>query len=120
MSKDDHPEPDPRRPAVPTSESAGRLMANDNHLEPEPHGLSQQLQAAWTRVQQSADTFQRVAAGLPERLPRIPSRPNITMPAVPSLTWRDLMLFGCTGASIVLALITAAIVVSDMLARGTP
>ena len=69
---------------------------------------------------ESADTFQACRGWFAGTAPRLPSRPNITMPAVPSLTWRDLMLFGCTGASIVLALITAAIVVSDMLARGTP
>jgi hypothetical protein len=150
-------------------------MTSDNHPEPEQrglsrsdqHSLSQQLQAAWTRVQESADTFQRVAAGLPERIPRpdrrqvqvawehaiesvgtirrsaadklqewlprsrlrrvtrrrlrnrLPSRPAVVRPAMPDLTWRDWFLFGCTGATILMALITAAIVVTDMLTRGT-
>jgi hypothetical protein len=39
---------------------------------------------------------------------------------MPDLTWRDWFLFGCTGASIVLALVTFGIVLSDILARGTP
>jgi hypothetical protein len=38
---------------------------------------------------------------------------------MPDLAWRDWFLFGCTGVSILLALITAAIVIADMLARGT-
>jgi hypothetical protein len=158
MGKDDHPEPEQRGPAIPASE-----MTNDNHPEPEQRGLSQQLQAAWTRVQESADTFQRVAAGLPEQLPRgrlqtawaraiegvgtircsmadelqewmprrrlrrvtrrrvrrqILSRPAVAMPSMTDLGWRDWMLFGCTGVSIVLALITMAMVVTDMLTRG--
>jgi hypothetical protein len=157
MSKDEHPEPDPRRPAVSTPE-----MTNDNHPEPEQRSLSQQLQTAWARVQESADTFQRVAAGLPERLPRPdrfsrrlqvvwahaiegagtirrsvadelqewlprrrlrkwpPRRSAVAMPSMPDLAWRDWVLFGFTGASILVALITAAIVIADMLTRGTP
>jgi hypothetical protein len=143
MTSDDHPEPEQRG-----------LSQSDQH------SLSQQLQAAWTRVQESADTFQRVTAGLPERIPRpdrrrlqvawahaiesagtirrgvvdklqewlplrrvtrrrlrLPSRPAVAR--MPDLTWRDWVLFGLMGATILLALITAAIIVMDMLARGT-
>ena len=93
-------------------------MTTDNHPEPEQRSLSQQLQAAWTRVQESADTFRRAVGELPERLPPLPSLPVVAMPSMPTLAWRDWVLFGRTGASILIALITAAIVVSDMLARG--
>jgi hypothetical protein len=89
-------------------------MTNDDHPESDRRSLSQQLQAAWTRVPESADLFQRVAASLPDRLP---SRPVIPMPAIPDLSSRDWVLFGCTGLSVLLALITIAIVVADMLAR---
>ena len=91
-------------------------MTSDDHPEPEQRGLQaepEQLQAAWARVQESAEHFRQVAVGLPERLPAV------AMPSMPDLTWREWFLFGCTGASILMALITAAIVITDMLTRGT-
>jgi hypothetical protein len=84
-------------------------MTSDDHPEPEQRGL----QAAWARVEESAEHFRQVAVGLPERLPAV------AMPSMPDLTWREWFLFGCTGASILMALITAAIVITDMLTRGT-
>jgi hypothetical protein len=42
------------------------------------------------------------------------------MPSMPALAWRDWFLFGCTGASLLVALVTFIIVLSDMLGRGTP
>jgi hypothetical protein len=81
-------------------------MTSDDHPEPEQRGL----QAAWARVEESAEHFRQVAVGLPERLPAV---------AMPSMHWREWFLFGCTGASILMALITAAIVITDMLTRGT-
>jgi hypothetical protein len=109
MGKDDHPEPE--RPAVPAPE-----MTTDNHLEPEQRSLCQQLHAAGTRVQESADTFRRAVGDLPERLPSLPA---VAMPSMPALAWRDWVLFGFTGASILVALVTFIIVLSDMLGRGT-
>jgi hypothetical protein len=102
-------------------------MASDDHPEPEQHGMQAEpeqrgdqpepeqrgVQAAWTRVQESAEHFRQVAVGWPERLPAV------AMPSMPALTWREWFLFGCTGGSILVALITAAIVLSDMSARGT-
>jgi hypothetical protein len=152
MASDEHPEPDPRRPVVRTPEITGQT----NDPEPDRRSLSQEMQAAWTRVQESADAFQRVTTGLPERLPfrqlqvawahaiegvntkwqqwslrrglrrvtrrRLRSwrRPVAAMPSMAGLSWRDRLLFGLTGASILLALITIAVVVSDMVGRATP
>jgi hypothetical protein len=73
--------------------------------EPEQRGS----QAA-DPVQESAE--HRQVAVVPERSPAATA-------SMPDLTWREWFLFGGTGASILIALITAAIVVSDMLARGT-
>jgi hypothetical protein len=103
-------------------------MTSDGHPESDQRGLSEGLQAAWARVLESADTFRRVTVGLPERLPRRSAMGellkkrfrSVAMPSMAGLAWRDWMLFGCTGASILVALITIAIVVSDMLGRGTP
>jgi hypothetical protein len=103
-------------------------MMSDDHPESDQRGLSEQLQAAWARVLESADTFRRVTVGLPERLPRrapmgeLLKKPfrSVAMPSMAGLAWRDQILFGLTGASILVALVTFAIVVSDMLARGTP
>jgi hypothetical protein len=110
MTSDDHPEPK-QRGDHPETEQLGDHPETEqrDHPEPEQRGS----QAAWSRVQENAEHFRQAAVGLPERLPAV------AMPSMPNLTWRDWMLFGGTGASILVALITAAIVVSDMLARGT-
>lgn len=42
------------------------------------------------------------------------------MSSMPDLAWRDWFLFAGTGLSILIALVTFAIVMSDILARGTP
>ncbi len=104
MTSDDHPEPEQR----------GMQAEPEQHDHSKPEPEQRGLQAAWARVQESAEHFRQVAVGLPERLPAV------AMPSMPDLTWREWFLFGCTGASILMALITAAIVLSDMLGRGTP
>jgi hypothetical protein len=86
-------------------------MTSDDHPKPEQRGL----QTVWVRVQESADALRRTLGDLPERLPNLPA---VAMPSIAGLTWRDWFLFGCTGASILAALVTFAIVVSDMLGRG--
>ncbi len=100
MTSDDHPEPEQRGLQAEPEQR--------DHPEPEQRGL----QAAWGRVKESAEHFRQAAVGLPERLPAV------AMPSIPDLTWREWFLFGCSGASILIALITAAIVLSDMLGRG--
>ena len=117
---------------------------SDDHSESDQRGLSERLQTPWARVLEDvilrrasppdpgergssqADTFRRVTASLPERLLRrareLPNKRfrSVAMPSMADLAWRDRILFGCTGASILVALITFAIVLSDMLGRGTP
>jgi hypothetical protein len=94
------------------------------------------LQTVWARAIEGVGTIRRSTADeLQEWMPRrrlrrvtgrrlrrrLPSRPAVAaMPSMPDLGWRDWMLFGCTGGSIVLALISMAIVVTDMLTRGAP
>jgi hypothetical protein len=121
-------------------------MMNDDHSASDQRGLSERLQTAWARVlddvlvrrahppgpgerdSSRADTFRRDTASLPERLARrspmgeLPKKlfRSVAMPSMAGLAWRDQILFGFTGASILVALITIAIVLSHMLARGTP
>jgi hypothetical protein len=111
MTSDDHPEPE-QRGDHPEPEQRGVQADTESRgvqADPEPRGL----QAAWSRVHESAEHFRQAAGGLPERLPAV------AKPSMPDLAWRDWFLFGGTGASILIALITAAIVVSDIVARGT-
>jgi hypothetical protein len=126
----DLPEQMPRRRlVVPAPESAGRLT-NDNHPESDRRSLSRRLQVAWAHAIEGGGTVARSFADelqewLPPRrlrkwLPRRRFRSGVATPAVPDLAWRDWVLFGCTGASIVVTLVTIAIVVADIVARGTP
>jgi hypothetical protein len=102
-------------------------MTSNDHSELEQRSLSQHLQTAWARVLESADTFRRVTVTLPERLPRrspvgefLKERfRSVAMPSMPDLAWRDWLLFGGTGVSILVVLVTFVIVVWDVLGRGT-
>jgi hypothetical protein len=128
------PEPEQRSLSQQVQESAdtpGRVTAGLPERLPQLPRRSRQT--AWARAIEVVGTISRSFADkLQEWLPRrrlrrvtrrhlrkwSPRRSAVAMPSMPDLTWRDWVLFGFTGASILVVLITAAIVVTDILARG--